>query len=105
MDEIFIAQPSATFPATDARQFYVSVSRGRDAANIYTDDKEALLEHAAELGDRQSALELVTRKTAHIDHLQQLQRSEYGNPTLSRDEKTDLSIHKPTIERDYEPGF
>ena len=43
VDEVFIAQPSATFPATDAKQFYVSVSRGRERARIYTDDKEALL--------------------------------------------------------------
>ncbi|MBK7854663.1 MAG: hypothetical protein IPJ79_06865 [Bacteroidetes bacterium] len=29
-----------------------------DKAHIYTDDKEALLEYASQLGDRQSALEL-----------------------------------------------
>lgn len=62
VDEVFIAQPAATFPATDAKQFYVSVSRGRDNVRIYTDDKEQLLHHASEMGDRLSAIELVERK-------------------------------------------
>ena len=61
VDVVLIAQPAATFPATDAKQFYVSVSRGREECRIYTDDKAQLLEHAAELGDRQSALELVAK--------------------------------------------
>lgn len=30
VDEVFIAQPAATFPATNAKQFYVSVSRARE---------------------------------------------------------------------------
>jgi conjugative relaxase-like TrwC/TraI family protein len=59
VDEIFIAQPAATFPATDAKQFYVSVSRGRDATKIYTDDKETLLHYASSLNERRSALELL----------------------------------------------
>lgn len=59
VDEVFIYQPAATFPATDAKQFYVSVSRARDKAHIYTDDKEELLAHAERLRERQSALELV----------------------------------------------
>lgn len=59
VDEVFIAQPAATFPATDLKQFYVSVSRARDCVHIYTDDKEALLDHAANAGDRKSATELI----------------------------------------------
>ncbi len=59
VDQVFIYQPAATFPATDARQFYVSVSRARDRATIYTDDKEELLHHAENPRDRQSAIELV----------------------------------------------
>ena len=62
VDEVLIVQPAATFPATDAKQFYVSVSRGKERCRIYTDDKVQLLENAAEIGDRQSALELVKRR-------------------------------------------
>ncbi len=57
-DHVLIAQPSETFPATNMKQFYVSVSRGREVVKIYTDDKEALLRHAESPGDRQAATEL-----------------------------------------------
>ncbi len=69
VDEVFIHQPAATFVATDAKQFYVSVSRGRDDVHIYTDDKEQLLEYASEFGDRQSAMELVENR--HHDYVRQ----------------------------------
>ncbi|MGE6221070.1 MobF family relaxase [Nubsella zeaxanthinifaciens] len=62
VDEVFISQPSSTFPATDAKQMYVSVSRGREATSIYTDDKEALLEYASMLNERRSAMELLNKK-------------------------------------------
>ncbi|MDO6430905.1 MobF family relaxase [Flavitalea sp. BT771] len=58
VDEVFISQPAATFPATSRQQFYVSVSRGRERVHIYTEDKEALLDHVAQSGDRVGALEL-----------------------------------------------
>jgi len=66
VDHVFIAQPAATFPATDLKQFYVSVSRGRESVHIYTDDKEALLRHASDARDRQSASELIgSKKRSH----------------------------------------
>ena len=102
VDEVFISQPSATFRATDAKQFYVSVSRARDVARIYTDDKAALLEHASELGDRQSALELVTGNSSHLDHVMHLQRS-YENLEKFRDLKADITRYEKDRDRDYEP--
>ena len=74
VDEVFIYQPAATFPATDARQFYVSISRAKTRAWIFTDDKEELLHHASELGDRLSASELVDGRIRHQDYVEQLQR-------------------------------
>ncbi len=59
VDDVFIYQPSETFPATDLKQFYVSVSRGREAVHIYTDDKKTLIDHASKMRDRQSGLELL----------------------------------------------
>lgn len=64
VDEVFIMQPADTFAATNRKQFYVSVSRGRDAVHIYTDDKQTLLYHAMNTGDRVSAVELVQNNTA-----------------------------------------
>lgn len=66
VDEVFISQPAATFPATDAKQFYVSVSRGRDKVRIYTDDKDALLRSAKEMRDRQSAISIDDRLNMDI---------------------------------------
>lgn len=91
--KVFIYQPSATFPATDAKQFYVSVSRGREDVAIYTDDKKALLAHAAELGDRRSALELVERKKQK-DFVIQKQRVEHDKG------KQSAKKHKKDYERD-----
>lgn len=106
VDEIFIAQPSATFPATDARQFYVSISRGRDKAHLYTDDKEALLEHASDLGDRQSALELVHRQDVHTQHLDISRQQDYGKTEPSApDKQPEPARETPQKDIDYEPEF
>ena len=104
VDEVFVAQPAATFPATDAKQVYVSVSRGRDRARIYTDDRDELLAHAARLGDRQSALELVGSRNRTRELVQQRVRHE-----LNRTPQPDKTAPKPSPtkarERDYEPGL
>lgn len=62
VDEVIIAQSSATFPASNQKQFYVSVSRARENVTIYTDDADQLLSHIEKSGDRQGATELVTDK-------------------------------------------
>ncbi|WP_082489134.1 MobF family relaxase [Dyadobacter sp. Leaf189] len=104
VDEVFISQPAATFPATDAKQLYVSVSRGRDRARIYTDDKEELLSYAQRIGDRQSALELM-RKRKQVEELasdnvrRNLQKPKFKAPVTSKKSKP---ITKGI---DYEPGI
>ncbi|MCY1234132.1 hypothetical protein D9M72_467040 [compost metagenome] len=84
VDEVFIHQPSATFPATDSKQFYVSVSRGRDSVHIYTDDKIQLLEYASEAGDRQSALELVGSKQNEFVRQHLLDKDRSKEPTKEK---------------------
>lgn len=78
VDEVFIAQPASTFAASSMKQFYVSVSRARDMVHIYTDDKAALLECVSEIGDRQSALELIGD-----DACQFIARQQVGQEPLS----------------------
>jgi ATP-dependent exoDNAse (exonuclease V) alpha subunit len=41
-DKVIISQSSATFRASSMEQFYVSVSRGKQAVSVYTDSKESL---------------------------------------------------------------
>lgn len=102
VDHVLIAQPASTFPATDAKQFYVSVSRGRESVTIYTDDKEALLDHASQLGDRQSAIELVERKDVHLEHVQQLQKETYDQ-TIKQQIIKEIHSPAPFNHKDYEP--
>jgi len=101
VDEVFISQPAATFLATDAKQFYVSVSRGRNQARIYTDDKEQLLEYASELGERQSALELVGKRNQTKDIAEHFIRDEINRTPAYADKAKEKA--SPEIERDYEP--
>lgn len=94
VDEVFIYQPAATFPATDAKQFYVSVSRGKEKAHIYTDDKDELLHHASEMGERQSALELVGSGKLHKEFVEQQQRQK-PSPETPREKEITTTI-KPS---------
>ena len=88
VDEVFIFQPTGAFGATDAKQFYVSVSRGKHRAHIYTDDRTLLLHHAENLRERQSALELMR----HDPHKAALWHQHQPEPTPRRQGG-----------RDYEP--
>lgn len=53
--------------ATNARQWYVSVSRGRKQVQIFTPDKAVLREHVRQLGDRELALDLKLENTRSVD--------------------------------------
>lgn len=86
VDQVFIYQPAATFGATNAKQFYVSVSRGRDDVHVFTDDKEELLSYASELGDRQSALELVKQNSRHKDAIRNQEKEAEKNQEILKQE-------------------
>lgn len=109
VDRVFISQPSGTFPATDAKQFYVSVSRGRELCRIYTDDREALLEYAQRMGDRTSALELVEapdRTGPAVEKLihEEVLRESTQEPSAPQP-IPELNPTPPQRDRDYEPGL
>lgn len=61
-DVALIALGSESFSAANREQFYVSVSRGREAVRLYTDDKEAMRDAIKGSGARLSATELVDEK-------------------------------------------
>lgn len=60
-DKVIISQSSATFRASSMEQFYVSVSRGKQAVSIYTDDKESLKQAVSNSSQRTSAIELAAK--------------------------------------------
>jgi hypothetical protein len=64
VDRVLVAQASESFPASNQQQSYVSISRGRNQATIYTDDKVALLDAVCRSDDRLTATELLSG----IDH-------------------------------------
>ena len=58
VDRVLVAQAAESLPASDARQFYVSVSRARESVTVYTDDAGELLRAARRDRARPSAVEL-----------------------------------------------
>lgn len=59
VDRVFIAAGDASLPAVGAQQWYVSVSRGRDSAKVYVENKAEMREAIARGGPRLSAVELL----------------------------------------------
>jgi conjugative relaxase-like TrwC/TraI family protein len=66
VDRVFIGQSGHSFGAASREQFYVSVSRGRESAVVYTDDKEALLAAVERSDERVSAIELLEARGAQL---------------------------------------
>ena len=93
---VLVAQPASTFPATDAKQFYVSVSRGRERATIYTDDKQALFEHVNDLRERKSATELIQSRLKSKLY-ERARRSEHTKSSPSKKTKSIIKDHGPDI--------
>lgn len=56
---VLVAQGAQSFPASSLEQEYVSLSRGKRSARLYTDDKAALMERVKESSHRASATELL----------------------------------------------
>jgi len=65
VDRVLVAQASESFPASSQEQAYVSISRGRSEAIIYTDDKRALLDAVCYSDDRLTATELFSGQDHH----------------------------------------
>jgi ATP-dependent exoDNAse (exonuclease V) alpha subunit len=62
VDCVFVAESSESFRAAAREQFYVSISRFKEALTIYTDDKHQLLEAVRKSSHRPSATDLVAGK-------------------------------------------
>jgi conjugative relaxase-like TrwC/TraI family protein len=91
VDRVLIAQPATTFLASNQKQFYVSVSRGREDVMIYTDDKEDLMSSIIKEGDRQGATEL-KKVNIYMTMAQDLEK-----------ERVLEQVKIRTIDIDYEP--
>lgn len=64
MNKVFIGLSSQSFGATNQRSFYVPVTRGREQAVIFTDDKKELLQAVQRPDEPLSATEFVQTRRA-----------------------------------------
>jgi conjugative relaxase-like TrwC/TraI family protein len=65
VDRVLIGESAQSYAAASPEQFYVSVSRGREKATVYTDNKQALLEAVRHSDERLSATEFVLQRQPH----------------------------------------
>jgi ATP-dependent exoDNAse (exonuclease V) alpha subunit len=82
VDKVFIGVSSESFPATYQRTGYVAVTRGREQAQIFTDDRQEVLKAISRPDDPLSATELAestsykpaarNRLSKHLTTAQQL---------------------------------
>ena len=94
VDEVLVVASSRSLPAINQQQFYVSISRGRDACRVFTDDAEMLRSHVTRSSARLAAVEAMPQR----DFLQTiLQR---GNRFMKRfHQRIARSISTETTER------
>jgi hypothetical protein len=59
VDEVLVVASSRSLPAVHQQQFYVSISRGRERCQVFTDDKDLLRSHVTRSGVRVAAVEAV----------------------------------------------
>ncbi|MGA2180992.1 MAG: MobF family relaxase [Verrucomicrobiota bacterium] len=59
VDEVLVVASSRSLPAVHQEQFYVSISRGRNACRVFTDDAEMLRSHVTLSSARLAAVEVV----------------------------------------------
>jgi hypothetical protein len=79
VDRVFVGSSAASSPAASREQFYVSVSRGREQAVIFTDDKESLREAVGHSDERLSATEMLgpsERRERHATMERQAEREQ-----------------------------
>ena len=62
VDEVLVVASSRSLPAINQQQFYVSISRGRDACHVLTDDAERLRSHVTRSTARLAAVEAMPQR-------------------------------------------
>lgn len=68
VDHVLISD-SQSRGATSAREFYVSISRGRQSVTLLTSDKESLRDHIQSLGERDLASDLQLRDPSKLPEI------------------------------------
>ena len=61
VNEVLVVASSRALPAVHQEQFYVSISRGRERCQVFTDDVEQLRSHVTHSSKRLAAVVVVPR--------------------------------------------
>lgn len=93
VDRVFIGQSSDSFGASSREQFYVSASRAREKAVVFTDDKVSLLDAVNRSDERISATELVAQSRRR-ERACTLARQRYAPP------RSNDNTRRPSQQRD-----
>lgn len=75
--DVIIAQSSLSFAGSNSEQWYVSISRGTQSVQVFTDDKKALRSAILKSGERITATEIAERH--YREQLQRNQRAHYAS--------------------------
>jgi conjugative relaxase-like TrwC/TraI family protein len=62
VDEVLVVASSRSLPAINQEQFYVSISRGRERCQVFTDDAEMLRSHVTHSSARLAAVEAMPQR-------------------------------------------
>jgi conjugative relaxase-like TrwC/TraI family protein len=62
VDEVLVVASSRSLPAVHQEQFYVSISRGRERCQIFTDDSDLLRSHVTHSSARLAAVEAMPQR-------------------------------------------
>jgi hypothetical protein len=62
VDEVLLVASSRSLPAINQEQFYVSISRGRERCQVFTDDSELLRLHVTHSSARLAAVEVMPQR-------------------------------------------
>lgn len=92
VDRVLIGQSAESWPASSREQFYVSVSRGKKSATIYTDDKAELLDAVSASEDRPTATEFLT-DAARRDKARTIARIRELQPAVTPQREREREMH------------
>jgi hypothetical protein len=66
VDEVLVLASARSLPAVHQQQFYVSISRGRERCQVFTDDKDLLRSHVTHSSERLAAVEIVPHSRQNV---------------------------------------
>lgn len=100
VDKVFIGMSSESFPATNQRSAYVAITRGKEQAVIFTDDKEELLKAVSRPDDPLSATQLAESSNQTPATRNRLATTRQRAAMAGQNQP--VAVRTPAVERDMD---